>query len=360
VFTYADRLVILIPGLQDLATIVAAFSSSLLAGRSFGGFASAPAMALTAANVLNRIMALVDNATPVLIAGHSWGGATGELVAGHLATAQPERDVQAISFGSPMPSNQRLAAVARGREWVDYGRPDDPVFFWPNAFGGSDVFLAFLALFLWDSYLTFRHPGQTELLVVPGGFPEIAARLESFILAVIDVDLGDAEAELDGHSLAAYIAALAESAASDLDCRQLISDALAFAAGADPVGELTALPGCVGVLVAATALQTFETPDPDFFPTAVAGFREDGGQAWLAEFSWTLGNPIITSGFDRWRWHWSGTHWLLSFQRWDSPSVPEADPPTATLVDFPVGLDCGAVKLTATGIGTITLVFSAA
>jgi pimeloyl-ACP methyl ester carboxylesterase len=69
----------------------------------------------------------VDPALPILVAGHSYGGAVATLLTALLRNGNTARPLRLVTFGAPIPGDERLQRILRMVPQWHYSTQDDPV-----------------------------------------------------------------------------------------------------------------------------------------------------------------------------------------------------------------------------------------
>lgn len=77
---------------------------------------------ITAMNVAG-----VDPAKPLILTGHSYGGATVQVVAAEILIAHPQAPIQLLTFGAPRAGDTRLYAIIHDLPQVHFASVGDPI-----------------------------------------------------------------------------------------------------------------------------------------------------------------------------------------------------------------------------------------
>jgi len=117
--------------------------------------------------------------TPILLVGHSYGGALAYLMAADYRFFRPDRDISVLTFGAPRPGDSRLAGILTSVSNESIINIGDPVPTVPP----SNADIAFLwplvpapVLAVWTQ---FRHPRNLFLLDVDGTLSPLNAEPSS-------------------------------------------------------------------------------------------------------------------------------------------------------------------------------------
>jgi len=115
---------------------------SLIAPENLNGYGSNPIW-ITAANVINIRVATagLDPSRPILIVGHSYGGAVAANLAILYSRFQPGRDVRIVTFGMPKPGDQRMIDLLQAVPGFHFANMGDPI---PSLPPSADFLFPFL------------------------------------------------------------------------------------------------------------------------------------------------------------------------------------------------------------------------
>lgn len=195
---------------QQLATQV------LFAGGGpddFGQF-STNTLWMAASNVIDgRIVAAgFDPTKPIVLVGHSYGGAVAALLAGRYRFARPDQTIKLLTFAMPKPGDARLAFLLSLTNQVHVANAGDPVPSLPPS-GPELLPLGFVVpgVFV-ERWLKMQTAGGRMILDPDGtlrdsqGSTLTFAYLWDAALKAID---GDPLALIGNHTIAAYRARLA-------------------------------------------------------------------------------------------------------------------------------------------------------
>lgn len=126
--TNNDFTIIAMPGSTNAGQWLAQIMSFTGPPLNFGRYGTTQFWENAANAQMTRLQTLGDGPTkPILVAGHSYGGAVACVLAAKLLIANPGRDVRLLTFGSPKPGDIRLRELMSRSIRLHFANPLDPV-----------------------------------------------------------------------------------------------------------------------------------------------------------------------------------------------------------------------------------------
>lgn len=189
---YPNYALVFISGTTD-ADQVGVQAMQFLAGPVDQGFYSAsPLYQAAALTVHNRcVLAGLDPSLPVMLVGHSYGGATAIVLGAIYKLAQPGRQVQVLTFGAPKPGDQRLADIADAHRMIQVQGIGDPIVATPPSSWWLPVVEPLAGAGLAGRWILFRR-GTHRVVVGNQGIQEFEGEIGDFqqMVALVRAALG--------------------------------------------------------------------------------------------------------------------------------------------------------------------------
>lgn len=134
--------------------------------RDMGTFGTNLIWYIVSSNILNVMLAAgVDATRPIIVVGHSLGGAVGSVLCARLRQGNPTRTIQLLTSGSPQPGDQRLIAIMRTLQVVSLQNDGDVVLSLPVNLGSLPfaLSLAFGSLWLGNPFTWEPPPNRFRI-----------------------------------------------------------------------------------------------------------------------------------------------------------------------------------------------------
>jgi len=106
----------------------------------------------------------VNPATPILFAGHSYGGAILTNLAAKYRVAQPDRNIALLTFGTPKVGDARLAEIVRSMTHQDVANDDDVVISVPFSLVETVSYATSFPLSLFTGWNRYVRPSSSTWL----------------------------------------------------------------------------------------------------------------------------------------------------------------------------------------------------
>ena len=152
-----------------------------------------------------------DPAKPILLVGHSYGGAVAQILAARYRAWRPEREIRYLTYGSPKPGDQRLIDLLRQCQGISLANDNDIVTVLPPDRLTLIPVVAALALPVLFLLENWKRPANQLLLREDGSaFTNESVLLDFDTLLAIMIRV-IAQEPLDviiGHSSGEYVARL--------------------------------------------------------------------------------------------------------------------------------------------------------
>lgn len=185
---------------------------SLVGPVNAGPYSTMPLWQLAAENIANRMTAAgVNPANPILITGHSYGGAVGSLLTEILRRGNVARPLRLVTFGSPAPGDYRLQRGLRGIPQWHFSTLNDPV---PQVpLRGSNLYglQLLIPIALRTQWARWQAPGLVRVIDTDPGLPALQpGNLAWTVLLAIAtaVAAGRPNDPFPEHSISYYLALL--------------------------------------------------------------------------------------------------------------------------------------------------------
>jgi hypothetical protein len=174
-----------------------------------GNFATNPVWYAASVEMGIRLnLAGADPSKPVIIVGHSYGGAAGSVLAARLMNQTPGRDVRLLTFGAPKPGDARLANLLRLARQIHIANVGDPVPLLPPNASELWAFWGIAPPDFIAAWLSWSDPGSQLYLRSDGGENESPSGFLPYdLLAPIlnDAVLGLPFAPFADHDIKEYL-----------------------------------------------------------------------------------------------------------------------------------------------------------
>lgn len=169
---------------------------SILGPVDCGSYSTLPLWRLANRAVHDRLVALgVASDLPILITGHSYGGAVAATLAADYLVAQPSRRVECVTFGSPKPGDDRLREIALAQGFIRVENYGDPVPDVPPTFDWWSVFAVSIPTPILRAWALFKKGGIglqvaengtiTITDVSPALYVDMLLILENFLAIIV-------------------------------------------------------------------------------------------------------------------------------------------------------------------------------
>lgn len=221
---------------------------------------------------------LLGASKPLLLVGHSWGGALAEVLAARINGGEPNRPLKVLTFGGPKAGNAALASVLETLDSMRIVNEDDAVPLLPpnpevNRLFGIGLVIPPLIL---DQWALFAHP-RGQIVVTQAGdlvetnLPNLAAaNVADLCLAIVgNLPFGFVSA----HEMGTYALRICGSLNTGED-EFPISKALAL----DVEEDLR--PGACPLMLETIECQGRDTDDAEVFRTHAVQFSPT---EWIAQ-----------------------------------------------------------------------------
>jgi hypothetical protein len=179
---------------------------------NMGPYSTIPLWQLAALQIAGRMTAAgVNPNNPVLVTGHSYGGAVASLLTEILRRGNTARPLRLVTFGSPAPGDDRLQRGLRGIPQWHFSTLDDPVPQTPLTGPSLYGLQAILPVGLRAAWSRWQAPSVYRLIDTDPGLP--AVQFGNLAWAVLrDLALAAAAGRpvnpFPQHSIAYYLALL--------------------------------------------------------------------------------------------------------------------------------------------------------
>lgn len=141
----AEMTVVVIPGTTNFWQWASQGAWGIAGMSNFAYYSTLQTWFDAAIVLLRRIEnAGADPEKPIVLCGHSYGGAVACILAAMFRFAQPEREIGVLTFGCPKPGDARLCALVNRCTSVHLVNKDDPVCYLPPS--GSELDLVAWAI----------------------------------------------------------------------------------------------------------------------------------------------------------------------------------------------------------------------
>lgn len=158
---------------QEAAAQAFFFGSGPVELGLFAASAVYSAAALTVADLLTA--AGVSDASRIVLAGHSYGGAVVDVLAAIMLIADPDRNIELLTIGAPKPGDRRLIDILNPLRQTHYANERDPIPFLPPQ--GMDLagLNPIVNLALAANWRLFARPRHTVLISEGGTLTEVVS-----------------------------------------------------------------------------------------------------------------------------------------------------------------------------------------
>jgi len=208
--------------------------------RDQGGYSTVPLWQAAANNVQAGVRgSTADQTGPVFLIGHSYGGATATILAAQYVRNQPDRPVQLLTFGSPLPGDGRLVGILRDTPQVNFVNAGDPVTAVPptgRVATGLQALIPPGILLGWEQW---AYPSARVGLAADGtrtDSPDPSDAINLVAGIVADTLAGREVATITAHAIEAYAARVGGTSP---EFKEVLTGAiLAWPVGTTPAGYL--------------------------------------------------------------------------------------------------------------------------
>jgi len=169
----AQQTVVIIPGTTNFQQIAMQGFDPIAGLTDFGDFSTAAIWASAYAAIDARIVASgAPSTTPILFAGHSYGGVVACLLGALYKQFQPARDVQVFTLGSPRPGDARLVALLDQCERIHLANHGDGITAVPPVTGELVGLLWLVGAIVYNIWTESAKPGMQSVLSIEGELTE--------------------------------------------------------------------------------------------------------------------------------------------------------------------------------------------
>lgn len=120
--------IVIISGTTTQAQLVFQLLYGIVGVVDYGRYATIAQWQIAADAITTRMNAAgVDLSKPIVLVGHSYGGAVASLIAASIRFSHPTADVSLLTFGAPLPGDQRVADLLRPIRQIHLATTTDPV-----------------------------------------------------------------------------------------------------------------------------------------------------------------------------------------------------------------------------------------
>jgi hypothetical protein len=177
-----------------------------------GAYGTNPIWLAASISITDRMrVASVDATKPIILVGHSYGGAVASVTAARLLLADPGRDVRLLTFGSPRPGDARLQALLSRARQIHVANVGDPVPLLPPIAPDTWPLAPFVPGLMLNAWNQWRSPGGTEYLRADGSVyqsPQTTLLFDTLLAIALAAVAGTPFAFLSPHTIKAYLARL--------------------------------------------------------------------------------------------------------------------------------------------------------
>jgi len=166
--------IVIISGTSNPQQLALQAAYSLAGPINFGPYSTMPLWQQAAVYIATLMEAAgVNPVNPVLIAGHSYGGAVATVLTEILRRGNTERPLRLVTFGAPAPGDGRLQRGLRAIPQWHFSTQNDPVPQMP--FTGTNVYglQAVVSAGLRAAWAQWQAPALLRLVGTDDGFPPL-------------------------------------------------------------------------------------------------------------------------------------------------------------------------------------------
>jgi hypothetical protein len=152
--TQAGTGIVWISGTTNLLQWTNQILSGLVPLTNQGAYSTLFAWELAALDIANRMaLAGILGGQPLLLCGHSLGGAIAQVLAAKIRYAFPNANIQLLTFGSPKGGDERLQTILRSVTQLHLVNDNDPVPYLPPSSSEIVPFVFLIPPTLYNQYL---------------------------------------------------------------------------------------------------------------------------------------------------------------------------------------------------------------
>lgn len=246
---------------------------------------------------------------PLLVAGHSYGGAAALILAARISLTVPKKEIRYITYGCPKPGDARLSALLQDRfEGLSLVNDGDLITALPPSAAVIAALSDFLPVGTLSNWTRWAYPPETTLMRGPDLAKNTYQRYDSLTLAkfILAVATTGQVGSVPGHTMAEYGQAIRAR------CTRMLPTFLGEVLGTKTTPGFVGRPGEVlGIVIEPGPITTVCCPtgtDPTVTVTITAADPPNAflvGQSWTATYNavnkqWfmgTAGPPPPPEGF---------------------------------------------------------------